>query len=277
MRTPIAVGLLSLAVGCGTEHEEPVDPVEPLARLDLRAAMNSADVHPVGFTLAADGTRFILDENAGLLRVDGDHLVEVVSMSEMPDPGPTAPLVLPFTDLVAYSPHVFALTAIGDGYFLDTEAMTLTQHFCYLPGGEGGGGAPVAVTQRTDAMAYDAVFGKLWAQPVTRDVAGTFIRSELAKYNVVNGDDEAWLPVSDDTAATAMMVHGSNVKLGQGSKVSERVLNVTALQEIDDLERFGVKSIDGMAIDTSTNRLIVVDQISDAMFDIDLAQTLIEP
>ena len=123
MRTPIAVGLLSLAVGCGVEKREPV---EPLARFDLRAAMGAADVTPVGLAIDTDGTRYIFDENAGLLRVDGASVVSVVGMDAMPDPGPTAPIKPPFTDIIAYAPHVFAVTALNDGYLLDTQAMTLT-------------------------------------------------------------------------------------------------------------------------------------------------------
>lgn len=271
MRTPIAIGLLSLAA-CGTEGRAPVDPVEPLAKLDLRSAMHSADVKPVGLAVTADGARYVFDENAGLVRIDGDSVVEIVAMNEMPNPGPTAPIKPPFTDLIAYAPNVFAITALNDGYLLDTQAMTLTQHFCYLPGGEGGGGAPVISEQRTDAIAYDAAANRIYAQPVSRDAVGTFIKADIAIYDATTGSDLEWNQVNSDVAATAMMIaRAGDLILGQGSKLT-RWTHRSTPSKLDDLERFGVMSIDGMAFDREANTLIVVDSVADAIFDIDVAQ-----
>lgn len=267
MRIPITVGLLWLAVGCGAEGRPPVDPV---SRVDLRATLSHDDVLPVGFALA-DGRRYIFDAQQGLFALDGDRVEWIVEMGQMPDPGPTAPIRPPFTDLVAYAPNVFALTAIGDGYLLDTEAMTLTQHFCYLPGDDGTG-APLAITQRTDAIAFDALTNKIWAQPITRDVAGTFIRSEVAVYDGTTGADEHWFQVGDEVVATAMLARDGGLVLAQGSVLTAFFEGAPGRNEtIDDLARFGVTSIDGMAIDRENNTLIVVDSVDDTMIDIDLA------
>lgn len=267
MRNPIAIGLLSLSVGCAAEPRPPEDPI---ARFDLRAAMNSANVTPIGLAIDADGTRYIFDEQAGLLRVDGDSVVSVVAMNEMPNPGPTAPIKPPFTDIIAFAPNVFAITALNDGYLLDTQAMTLTQHFCYLP--EGGGGAPVISEQRTDAIAYDAAANRIYAQPISRDAVGSFIKADIAMYDATTGMDLEWNPVSGDTAATAMMIASAgDLILGQDSRLS-RWTHRSTPSPIEDLARFGVLSIDGMVIDHATNTLIVVDKAADAVFDIDLAK-----
>ena len=176
MKIGLAIGLCALVTGCAEDTK--VIPEQPLARLDLRAAMQTtADISPVGLAIAPDGKRFVFEETEGLFRLEGDLAVSVVPMSAMPDPGPTAPIKLPFTDLVAIAPNVFALTAIGDGYFLDTSAMTLQQRFCYLPDE-----VPRSLTQRTDGIAYDAASGKLYAQPVTYDAAGTFQYAQVAAY-----------------------------------------------------------------------------------------------
>lgn len=277
MRSAISVGMLSLVVGCGVDGRgsgpAPVDPMTPLARVDLRHAMNVDDASPVGFAIN-EGERFIFDENVGLLRIDGDQATAIVEMSSMPDPGPTAPMRPPFTDLVAYAPHVFALTALEDGYLLDIEAMTLTQHFCYLPVGEDE--TPRALTQRTDAIAFDAATNSLYAQPITRDVAGTFVRSELSRYDARTGVDTSWYFVEDDVAATAMIVRDYGLVLAQGSVLTHRAINGTQPRIVDDLARYGVTSIDGMAIDSATNTLIVVDREADAMFDIDLAEVTLD-
>ncbi|MGE0403070.1 MAG: hypothetical protein AB7T06_40565 [Kofleriaceae bacterium] len=267
MRTPIAFGLLVLSVGCGVDQRAPVDPI---ARVDLRATLYREDVMPVGFALV-DGKRYIFDEQQGLFALDGDRVEWIVEMGQMPDPGPTAPIRPPFTDLVAYAPNVFAITALGDGYLLDTQAMTLTQHFCYVPDGDGG--FPQSLDQRTDAIALDTATNKIWAQPITRDLAGTFVRSEISMYDAATGFDERWLQVPENTAATAMLANDGRLVLGQGSRLSVFYSGRPGTtQPLEDLARFGVKSIDGMAIDHATNTLVVVDSIADAVFDIDLAQ-----
>ncbi len=266
MKRGLVIGLFAAFTGC---TDEDVRPEPPLGRLDLRAAMQSTgDINPIGLAITPDGKRFIFEETAGLYRLDGDVAVAVVPMSAMPDPGPTAPIKLPFTDLVAIGPDTFAMTAIGDGYILDTSAMTLEQRFCYLPDE-----VPRSLTQRTDAIAYDAERGKLYAQPVTYDAAGTFQLSQVAGYELASGEDVEWYSAGTDVAATAMLARpDGRLVLGQGSKLHqfERLSGTSLL--LEDLERFGVRSIDGLAIDAAAGTLVVVDKITDTVFDIELAR-----
>jgi hypothetical protein len=269
MRSPIAVGLISLAA-CSAEGRAPV---EPTSRLDLRAAMSTGDAAPVGLTLGENGARFVFDRDAGLLRVEGDTVTTVIDMASMPDPGPTAPIRPPFTDIVAIAPDVFAITAVNDGYLLDTEAMTLTQHFCYLPGDEQG--TPVVASQRTDAIAYDAENGRIYAQPISYDAVDTFVGSQLAMYDATTGADNLWNGVDPRVAATAMMVSAADPNyliIGQGPVLSFATMSSYMPEVVEDLTRFGVSSIDGMAIDRDAHTLVVVDNVADAVFDIDLAQ-----
>jgi len=265
MKTGLAIGVFALLTGCAEEER----PESPLSRLDLRAAMQTTeDLRPVGLAIAPDGQRFVFEETAGLYRLDGAVAVPVVPMSAMPDPGPTAPLQLPFTDLVAIAPNLFALTAIGDGFLLDTAAMTLQQHFCYLPDG-----TPVSLTQRTDGIAYDAANQRLYAQPVTYDAAGVFQYAQVAGYERATGVDVEWYTAGNDVAATGMIaIPDVGLVLGQGSRLSR--FDVTTSQSIplDDLHRFGVRSIDGLAIDAAAGTLVVVDQQTDTVFDIELAR-----
>lgn len=261
MRTGLALGLFAFATACVAERAEP-----PLAQLDLRAAMQTtADIKPVGLAIAPDGKRFVFDETSGLYRLDGELAVPVVPMSAMPDPGPTAAVKLPFTDLVAVAPNVFAITAIGDGYLLDTAAMTLTQLFCYVPDD----GSPSWQVQRTDAVAYDAERGRLYAQPITYDTEGVFQWSEVAGYDRVTGDTVEWHTTTNDVAATAMVsIPGAGLFIGQGSRLARFDLVKNVAVPVDDLSRFGVRSIDGLAIDQAAGTLVVVDQQADAVFDI---------
>lgn len=265
MKTGLSLGLFVSLLGCADERPAPAP---GSGRLDLRAAMQTgADVSPVGIAIDPDGHRFVFEATGGLYRLDGDRAVAVVPMSAMPDPGPAAPLKLPITDLVAVAPNVFALTAIGDGYILDVAAMTLQQRFCYLPVG-----TPPELTQRTDAVAYDAASARLYAQPVTYDAAGVTQYAEVAGYDLASGTDLEWHTTRSDVAATGMVsIAGFGLVLGQGSRLSRFDPATSLPVPLDDLERFGVRSIDGLAIDPATGALVVVDKQADAVFDIELS------
>ena len=261
----ISLGVMVLAVGCASEPA----PVEaPIARIDLRAALGVPDAAPVGVAVAPDGTRFVLDEGAGLYRIDGDQLTSVVSMAQMPTPDQA--MQLPITDIVALAPNLFAMTAIGDGFVLDTSAMTLTQKFCYLPGGDGGG-APLTITQRTDAVAYDAAADKLYAQPLTYDTAGALQYAQVARYDRRSGVDEEWHDAAIATAATgSVYMPGVGLVLGQGAQLSRFDLASNRSIPLDDLTRFGIRSIDGLAVDATTHTLMVVDNVTDSVVELDL-------
>ncbi len=265
MTKGISAGLFLLLVGCAT------DPVSeaPTARLDLRTAFGAADTNSIGVAITSDGKRFVFDESWGLYRIDGDQVVSVVTMEHMP--AADQPLTLPITDIVALAPNLFAMTAIGDGFLLDTTAMTLKQHFCYLP--DGGGGTPMSITQRTDAIAYDAAADKLYAQPLTYDAAGVLQYAQVARYNRVSGVDELWNSAPEGTAATgSVVVPDVGLVLGQGAQLSRFDFESNTTTQLDDLTRFGVLSIDGLAIDPAAHTLVVVDKVMDAVFDIDLAR-----
>jgi hypothetical protein len=263
MRTCLA-GLIALSTGCTAHgHRDP-----GVTELSLRDAMQTtADVRPVGLAIAPDGQRFVFDEVAGLVRLDGDRAVTVVPMAQLPDPGPTAALKPPVTDLVALAPGLFALTAIGDGFLLDTSAMTLSQHFCYVPDG-----LPPDLTQRTDAIAFDGARQRLYAQPITYNESGVFLSSQLASYDRATGDLLEWHITTPDIAATAMVVlPDGDLILAQGARLSRFEVATKNAALLDDLGRFGVLSIDGLAIDLALGTLVVVDGTADAVFDIELS------
>ncbi len=262
MKMGIALGL-TLLVGCAADG---AGGVMPTARLDLRAAFRTPeDLKPVGLAIAPDGQRFVFDEGRGLFRLDGDQAIPVVAMTSLPPSD--QPVKLPFTDLVALGTNLFALTAIGDGFVLDTQAMTLHQHFCYVPTD-----TPMSLTQRTDAIGYDATRGLLFAQPVTYDAVGTFQYSQVATYERSTGKDIEWRHAADNVAATGMLARADGtLVLGQGSKLTAFDRATDQATALDDLDRFGVRSIDGLAIDPAAGTLVVVDSVTDAVFDIDLA------
>ncbi len=261
MRITTFGAAIVLVAGCTDERVVEA----PRERIDLRQAMAVTSATLVGVAVSSDGKRFVFDSALGLYQITGAEAVAVVPMSALPDPG--TPIQLPFTDLTSIAPGVFALTAIGDGFLLDTSAMTLTQHFCYEPGW-----LPEDMVQHTDAIAYDPALDRLYAQPVTFD-GEAFQASQLASYDRGTGTSIEWHEVGDTVAATGMaVVPNIGLVLGQGSRLDRFDPATGALVELADLGRFGVRSIDGLAIDRATATLLVVDDTTDELVEIELAR-----
>ncbi|MDX2091057.1 MAG: hypothetical protein SFX73_24570 [Kofleriaceae bacterium] len=261
MRTYVWLGPLALLGACTDVPSEP-----PLDRVDLRRAIGAEQVDPVGVAIAANGARYVLDEQRGLYRLEGESATAIVPMANLPPPA--EPIRLPVTDLVALAPDVFALTAIGDGFLLDTSALTLTQHFCYEPEGFSSG-----LVQRTDALTFDAEADRIYAQPVTYDQDGRFQNSQLAVYDRDTGTDIAWHDLDDSVAATGMtLIPDVGLVLGQGSRLLRFDAASARTVPGEDLARFGVRSIDGLVVDATHGTLVVVDGDTNELVEIELAQ-----
>src|SRR5688500_5886874 len=97
MRAYTWIGLVGLVGAC---RETPSE--DPIGRVDLRQALGGDQVDPVGVAIAADGSRFVLDEQRGLYRLDGETATAIVPMASLPSPA--EPIRLPITDLVALGP-----------------------------------------------------------------------------------------------------------------------------------------------------------------------------
>ncbi|MBK9036518.1 MAG: hypothetical protein IPL61_35600 [Myxococcales bacterium] len=256
------LGLTVIATACS----EPAPPEPVVARVDLRAALATADASPVGVAIDAAGARLVLDEQAGLWRVDAaGHATLVRALGALPDPG--VPIRPPYTDLVALGDARFALTAIGDGFLLDLSADTMQQYFCYEPGG-----FPDDEEQRTAAVAYDPAAGRLYAQPRTFDVDGNLLRTELASYDSATGVDLSWRALPGQFDAGGMVALGGDaLLLGAGDQLHRYDFATFTLTPVDDLGRFGVTAIDGLAIDPVAHTLVVVDRTRDELIEIALA------
>ncbi len=241
---------------------------EPQSRVDLRLATGQADINPVAVTVTPDGNeRFVFADDQGLYDIHEDGTAtRVMDMAAMPNPG--VEIRLPFTDLVALGDDKFAITAIGDGFLLDTQAQTMALHFCYEPGF-----MPDDFTQRTDAVTYDAGKNQIIAQPQTFDGNSDVIQSDIGYYDRASGVDRTWYPLDVDFAAGGMAVgKAGELFLGAGDVLYQYDFDGNRAAVIDNLRRFDIGSIDGLAFDPTSNSLLVVDGSSDELVEIGLEQ-----
>lgn len=260
MRTSLlAFGVMAVGAGC-TSTEAPV------SRVELRQALGTPDAHATGVTVAPDGSRFVFDEDGGLFRIEGDTGTQVMQMAALP--APDKALTLPITDLVAVSPGVFAITAIGDGFVLDTNAHTLTQRFCYVPDG-----TPSGETHRTDALTYDAELDQFLAEPATYNAAGQFEYAEVAAYQRDRGTAVGWYSVGGSVTAGGMaLIPQVGLVLGAGTQLELFDRTTSLSKHGADLSRFGIGAIDGLAVDAKAGTLLVLDGASDELVEVPLSE-----
>jgi len=259
------VAASSLVIGCQSDLPEE----EPTARIDLRSALNVGAVSAIGVAVAPDtGAWVLFDEQSGIYELDAaGSATMVMDVGSIPSP---EGIRYPFTDIVALGQGEFAITAIGDGFLLNVAEGTLTQHFCYVPDG-----LPAEMDQRADALTYDSERQVLLAQPQTFDAfSGDLVTSQIAIYDRVTGTDLEWHDVGDATfIAGGMVVEADgNVLLGEGSNLHRFHMPTRTMFTIDTLSRFGVGSVDGLAIDRNSQSLLVMDNTHDELVVISLNQ-----
>ncbi len=254
----LALFTASAVTACGEPEIE-----EPLVRTDLRAMLGVADADPIAVTVSPDGSeQFVFDRSSGIYQLDVRGAAQLImAIDSIPDPG--VEVRLPYTDLVALGDGQFALTAIGDGFLLDTKANTMSLHFCYEPDF-----IPEEFVQRTDAVTYDPGLDKIIAQPQTFNEDDEVVSSDVGFYDRTSGFDETWYPLNLDFAAGGMAVGSAgDLYLGEGSSLYRYNKAANQVENVADLGRFGIGAIQGLAFGNNGN-LLVVDSGSDELVTI---------
>ena len=123
--------------------------------------------------------------------------------------------------------------------------------------------------QRTDAVAFDAATGKLYAQPRTFDAEQQVLRTELASFSRETGVDLEWRPLPDDLDAGGLaVVDADRLVLGAGPRLYRYDLGASELAQIDHLAGFGVTEITGLTVDPAARTLLVLDGGRDELVEI---------
>jgi hypothetical protein len=256
-----AIAALLVTTACS----DPLPPGEPARLLDLAAATGQPELALTGVAVEAEtGRRFVLDTNLGIWELDAaGAATHIMPMAALPDPG--VEIRWPLTDFTALGDSRLALTAIGDGFILDLAANTLQLHFCYEPGFVEPW--PEEIEQRTDAVTFDPGADRIIAQPRTFVVeSGEVTASQIGYYDRESGVDLQWYDVPIGFESGGMAVAGD-----LGLVVSNGTSLLTfdgGLDGLDELERFGVKSIDGLAYDPTAGTLLVLDGASRQLVEI---------
>jgi hypothetical protein len=220
--------------------------VEAATTSELRGL--PVDAQLVGVAITPSGTRYVLDQRSGLYRIDAAGAGLVFNTTGLAG--------LEFTDIVALDDARFAITAENDGFLFDMSTGKLSSYFCYLPPppnpeADGGGSSPrvvpisvsqtlqlagIPVSQRTEAVAFNANTGRLFAQPrTTRLDTGGIAGSELFVFEQPGGEPVSVLPLDSGFVAKGMVVVGDRLFLGSGSSLWEAALD-GALTRVGEFE-----------------------------------------
>ena len=271
---------LSVCAACGGQGDEGSEPTP----VELRPALAVDHADVVGVTVSSTGERYVLDATTGLYRLDGG-VAERLAASEMLAAASDVQVTSPFTDLALMNDGRFLLTARDDGFIYDPATGRVTQHFCYLPPPDPGGGEPdpggevpdptvFAASQMTHSLAYAPQFGRILAQPQSYDSTAQDappVAAHVALFSVETGEDLEWLQLPDASfrAGGLALDPDDRLLLGSGSTVYAFVEPMAPLEPV--LEIDGI-DIQGMTVDATTGSLLIVDGIADQLIAIDLPE-----
>jgi hypothetical protein len=257
------------------QNAERTSPVElgALSAVDLTAILPET-AQPVGVAVEP-GTyrRYVLDAVSGLYDIEPSGAAALVFDTRDPTLYGVS-LASRFTDVVALGSGRFAVTATDDGFILDINAQTLTQHFCYFPSAPASDvpeedlGASerlvrlgIAAQQHTESVTYNRSLALLYAQPQTMDLSTSqIVASEIGLFDAATGDPVDWIELPNPSfLAGGMAVYpGDRLLVGEGTTLFEAT-NVGALTQLRDYGSKGVTRIDGLAYDAGRSSVLVLD------------------
>ena len=251
-----AVGFIGLLTACGGPEVEQDVSLPPL----LSGAQSVVGVthDPV------DGAVYMLGYNRQrdqhlVFRYQDDASADVVVEVEALVASP--PLVAPvaFTDIASLGNGRFAVTAENNGYLLDVNRATLTQHFCYLPSVVIDETWPSTPVQISRSVAFDPARNELYVQPRTT-VDGDLFRADVAVFDAdQGGEGDRWLPLDDVAfhAGAITVAREGELWMGQGATLSRFSLASGRQEVFEDLRSIGVENIEGLS--AVGDRLYVID------------------
>lgn len=265
--------LLALALLLPACAETPAELLESHP-LSIVSGVDSSSA--VGITVAPDtGITYVLDPAVGIIQVDlsgegGQFSAEPVNIAPIGDwPVASTPPRSGWTDIVALGADRFAVTAQTQGFLLDLDEQTLTQHFCYVPGFVEEEDMLPVIDQITDSVTYDLDRDLLYAQPETFDPAtGEVSRADIGMFDGATGQDLSWTEIQDtEFPAGGIALDGDgNLVLAYGDRLETRSLDDGEVSMADtDLSQFELQSVAGMARDPATGHYLLIDPASDQL------------
>jgi|GEM_PF-1891858 len=290
------LGFLTSVTACGAALDvEPGTFAEPrdaqllaqdVRRIDLKAELGiDDDERLVGVTLdPVTQERFVLAGD--LLDAEGR-----VVWDRDDTPGLSFNDI---TDVTALGDGTIAVTSLSDGFLVDVDDGSFTQHFCYEPCMPDSGadddwcfGEPdePIFLQVTHSLGYDDNAQEIVAQPQDlderdlEDPQGSY----LALYDRTSGDFLGWDALPFGFRSHGLALDGDRVWMGRDATivVAQRPtvdsLIPGELQDADivdhiDLSEAGIEDIQGMVLDTQRDVLLILDGATQQLFEVPMGK-----
>lgn len=258
MKTLHAVFAVSLiASGCAGQSE-------PLVAVE-RAQQQVLDFDATGITVDENGRRLLWASQRGLVTLAPPHELVMPTVS-----------AFVIEDVAAIPGNRVGVIGRGEGRVLDLADGRVVSRFCYVPDSFGGFGQPTPQnpvptrSQLSRSIAFGPDEGRIYVQPQTFE-NGRPIDTQLGQFEIGNDQPLEWQGMEQlDGIAGGMIVTRQNrVLIGLGVRIYEYDSRTKAWGRSMDLTGRLV-SIEGLAIDRTTNTMLVLDGPGRRVFEFDV-------
>lgn len=178
--------------------------------------------------------------------------------------------------IVAMGHRRYGYVGYDGGYVLDTSDGSAELRFCLVPG-DAEGRWPDDLTQRSMALAYDVEAQQFWTQPRTYRGAEP-VRSQLAVFDAMSGDDLQWWTIDDTSFRADAMVRlpDGRLLLADWTGIHAFDPETALLAEVATLEELDAVAIGAMALDPVTGHVLALDMAPSGRRVIELAVTRLD-
>ncbi|MBL8912513.1 MAG: hypothetical protein JNM17_17605 [Archangium sp.] len=251
----VAVALLA---GCARPGSVPFSVVE-------RAQPQLLDLDATGITVDENGRRLLWASQRGLVTAAEPHELVMPILSSFA-----------VEDVAAFPGNRVGVIGRGEGRVLDMTTGRAVSRFCYVPDSFGDSPVPTPVnpvptrTQLSRSIAFGADEGRIYVQPQTFENDRP-VDTQLGQFELGNDQPLEWQGMEElDGIAGGMVVTRQNrILLGLGDRLFEYDSSTQTWGRSFDLAGRLV-SIEGLAIDRTTNTLLVLDGPGRRVLELDL-------
>ncbi|MBL8912512.1 MAG: hypothetical protein JNM17_17600 [Archangium sp.] len=250
MHRVVAVAVVALLAGCARQLPKSEQ------FTSTERSQQSLTFDPTGVTVDENGRRLLWDSQRGLVTATAPHELILDTRQAISS--------AVIEDVVSMPNNRVGVIARNEGRVIDLGTKAVVSRFCYLPGSlpqpnPTPENPQPTLSQLSRSIAFGVDEGRIYVQPQTFQDARA-IDTQLGQFEIGNEQPLDWQQMEElEGIAGGMVITKQNrMLIGLGTRIYE--YDALGKRWVRGLDLSGrLVSIEGLAIDRTTNSLLVLD------------------